>query len=140
MIRMLRNPIDSFVEDVNLMNDGFAKLFARNGQPVAVPGVDVWQDAEAVYAELDLPGVNPADLDVTVTEGNVLTIQGERKPAEVAKEAWVRRERGHGKFARTVELPFPVDASKVEAKYEAGVLRVTLPKSEAAKPRKIAVK
>jgi HSP20 family protein len=140
MIRVRRSPIDSFVEDINFVQDNFAKLLGRNGQSVAVPSVDVWQDSEAVFAELDLPGVNPADLDVTVTDGNVLTIQGERKTGEVEKEAWVRRERGHGKFARTVELPFPVDASKVEAKYEAGVLRVTLPKSEAAKPRKIAVK
>jgi HSP20 family protein len=139
MIRVRRSPIDLIADDINFVQDGFAKLLGRNGQAVAVPAADVWQDENAVFAELDLPGVNPADLDVTVTDGNVLTIAGERKAGEVGKEAWVRRERGHGKFARTVELPFPVDASKVEAKYDAGVLRVTLPKSEAAKPRKIAV-
>lgn len=137
MMRVRRSPIDLIADDINFVQDGFAKLLGR--QAVAVPAADVWQDENAVFAELDLPGVNPADLDVTVTDGNVLTIQGERKPSEVANEAWVRRERGHGKFARTLELPFPVDASKVEAKYETGVLRVTLPKSEAAKPRKIAV-
>lgn len=140
MIRVRRSPIDSFVDDVNFVQENFAKLLGRNGQAVAVPAVDVWQDENAVFAELDLPGVNPAELDVTVTDGNVLTVQGERKPGEVAAEAWVRRERGHAKFGRTVELPFPVDPANVEARYEAGVLRVTLPKSEAAKPRKIAVK
>ena len=140
MIRTLRNPIDSLVEDVNLVQQRFAKWLGRNGQVVAVPGADVWQDENAVYAEFDLPGVNPADIDVTVTDGNMLAIQGERKPGEVPTDAWVRRERGHGKFARSVELPFAVDVANVEAKYEGGVLRVSLPKSEAAKPRKIAVK
>ena len=139
MIRMRRNSIDSFVEDVNFVQEGFAKLLARGGQVVSVPGVNVWQDENAVYAELDLPGVTPADIDVTVTDGNLLTVRGGRKASEVSKEAWVRRERGHGKFARAVELPVLVDSSKVDAKYDGGVLRVTLPKSEAAKPRKIAV-
>ena len=81
-----------------------------------------------------------ATLDVFVTEGNQLTIQGERKAPELKGSAWVRQERPFGRFTRVIGLPSLVDADKVEATYESGVLRLTLPRSEAAKPRKIEVK
>jgi HSP20 family protein len=104
------------------------------------PAVNVWEDEQSVYAEADLPGHNPEKLEVFVTEGDQLTIQGERTHTAPEGAVWHRQERGFGQFLRQVELPALVDADKVEAKYEQGVLRLTLPKSEAAKPRKIAVK
>jgi HSP20 family protein len=82
------------------------------------------------------------DLDVSVL-GNQLTIAGERKigPADAATAwrgvAWLRRERGQGRFARTVALPWEIDADQVQARLHDGVLTVTLPKHESAKPRKI---
>jgi len=79
-------------------------------------------------------------VDVTVTEGNRVTVAGERKAAEPANAVWHRQERFAGTFARELTLPAPVDADKVEARFEHGVLKVTLPKSEAARPRKIAIK
>ena len=103
--------------------------------------VNLWEDEHAVYAEADLPGLDPAKLDISVTEGNqLLTIQGERFAPEIKGATWIRQERPFGQFARVIGLPALVDADRVEAKYENGVLAVVLPKSEAAKPRKITVK
>src|SRR5207248_6446314 len=104
------------------------------------PAVNVWADDYAVFVEADLPGIDPAKLDVAVTEGNLLTIQGERPEVDLPNAVWHRQERGHGTFVRELTLPTLVEADKVDARYENGVLRLTLPKAEAAKPRKIAVR
>ena len=139
MTRNRRNPFGSLWQEFNQVQDEFAKWFGRATAGVAGPQLTVWEDEHAVFAEADLPGIDPAKLEVTVAEGTQLTVQGERTPPEVAGAAWVRQERPFGKFARVVTLPALVDADKVEAKYENGVLRLTLPKHEAAKPRKITV-
>ena len=91
-------------------------------------------------AEIDLPNLDVANLELTENDGNVLSIRGERKPPEIPNAVWVRQERTYGRFERTLTLPVLIDADKVEAIYEEGVLKLTLPKHEAAKPRKIAVK
>lgn len=104
-----------------------------------LPAVNVWEDANALHAELDLPGYAADKLDVQVIEGNVLTVTAERAAPELAGAVWHRQERPAGRFSRSLALPSLVDADKVEAKFELGVLRLTLPKSEAAKPRRIAV-
>jgi len=75
-----------------------------------------------------------------VTGGNQLFIKGERKRGVVGEGGWHRQERGFGTFSRLVELPYPVDADNVSAEFEHGVLRITLPKAEDAKPRRISVK
>src|SRR6059058_1935631 len=142
---MLRNRFNPFgvLTEVDRMQDEFARLFGRLGSfaaPTAgaAPLLNVWEDDHALYAEADLPGLDPAKLDVFVTEGNQLTIQGERTAPDVQGATWVRQERPFGPFVRVVALPALVDADKVEANYDNGVLRLTLPKSEAVKPRKIA--
>jgi len=140
MTRNRRHPFGALWQEFNQVQDEFAKWFGRANGPVAGPQLSVWEDDHAVYAEADLPGVDPAKLEVTVTEGNQLVVQGERTAPEVQGAVWLRQERPFGKFTRAVVLPSLVDADKVEAKYEAGVLRLTLPKHEAAKPRKIVVK
>jgi len=104
------------------------------------PPVNVWEDAEGFYVEAELPGLKQEDLHVAVTNRTQVTIQGERKPDESLQGAWHRRERGFGRFQRSFTLPTAVDADKVEAKLEGGVLKLTLPKAEEAKPRRIAVK
>lgn len=103
------------------------------------PGMNVWEDENNIYAEAELPGMTQEQLEVYVTDGNQLTLQGERKPGEHVGLAWHRHERGTGKFSRTLALPTNVDADRVEAKLEAGIIHLTLPKSAAARPRKIAV-
>jgi HSP20 family protein len=105
----------------------------------AYPAVNVWEDDDNVYAEAELPGLTPDQLEVFVSEGNLLSIQGERKPCETPRDVWHRQERGFGKFNRALQLPVPVDADKVQARFEHGVLLLTMPKSAAAKPRLITV-
>ena len=141
---MRRNPFNMLFNEVNSVQEEFARLFHRftpgTGHTAPALLLNLWEDEQALYAELDLPGIDPTKLEVTVTEGNQLSIQGERAAPNIQGAVWVRQERPTGQFVRGVTLPSLVDADKVEAKYEHGVLRLTLPKSEAAKPRKIEVK
>jgi HSP20 family protein len=119
------------------------RLFGRQvlgTTAAAAPALNVWEDEANFYVEADLPDVPTDKLDLTVKEGNRLTLSGERKPAEPANAVWHRQERFTGTFSRELTLPAPVNADKVEATFEHGVLKLTLPKSEAARPRKIAVK
>lgn len=105
---------------------------------VKSPQINLKQDENNLYAEVLIPGVDPKDLELTVMRG-VATISGERKEPGNDK-TWHRRERGFGKFMRTIDLTCEVDSDKVTAKYENGVLFVTMPKHEDAKPKKVSVK
>jgi HSP20 family protein len=136
MTTFRRDPFAQLFTEFDRVQQDFNRLFAA---PQAGFAANLWQDENAVYAELDLPAVDPSKLDVTVTEGTRLTVAGERPTAEPGGAVWVRQERPSGKFSREFTLPVLVDADKVEARYEHGVLKLTLPKSEAAKPRKISV-
>jgi HSP20 family protein len=107
---------------------------------VTYPAVNVWEDDDHVYAEAELPGMELSDLEIYVTRGNQLTIKGERKQPPAGKAFWHRQERGFGSFTRVLTLPVDVDPDKVEARLHNGVLTITLPKSETARPRKIPVK
>ena len=104
------------------------------------PALNVWEQEDALVVEAELPGLGLEDLEIFVTGQNQLTIKGERPVVEVPNAVWHRQERGYGTFTRELTLPTLVDADKVEARYEAGVLTLTLPKAEAAKPRKITVR
>jgi HSP20 family protein len=116
--------------------------FAREGPALAgsFPALNVWQDDANIYVEAELPGMDLSDLEIYVTGGDQLMIKGERKPPQIDKGVWHRQERAFGSFTRALTLPVPVDADKVQARLANGVLSLTLPKSEAAKPKKIAVK
>lgn len=142
MVNVRRDPFGDIWAEFNRVSDEVNRLFGpgRGPTPGGGPALNLWADEQNLYAEADLPDLDPAKLDVTVTEGNTLTIQGERPAPEVKDAVWVRQERPYGRFSRTVTLPVLVDPDKVEATYEDGVLKLTLPKSEAAKPRKIVVK
>jgi HSP20 family protein len=104
-----------------------------------VPPVDVYEDEQNLILKLEVPGVNEADLNVSV-ENNTLTIQGERKfEKEEKEENFHRIERRYGSFLRTFKLPNTVDAEKVEASYDKGILKISLAKRAEAKPRQIKV-
>jgi len=131
--------------EMGRFQDEFNRLFRRagfNGEEWASPGpaFNVWSDEHSVFVEVDLPGIDPQKLDISVKEGNHLTIQGERPQVELPNAVWHRQERGNGTFVREMTLPVLVDVDKIEAQYADGVLRLTMPKHEAAKPRKIAIK
>jgi len=103
------------------------------------PAVNLWLNGDDAVVTAELPGVDARSLDVTV-EGQVLTLRGERRTVEAGQgESVQHSERAQGEFVRTVELPFVVDAGKVSAKYERGVLEVTLPRAEAARAKLIPV-
>jgi HSP20 family protein len=111
--------------------------FLRDGS--VAPPVNLWEEPEAFRAEVELPGVPQDKVSVTVTNGTDLLLEGER-PAAGDGVAWHCRECGAGRFRRLLRLPVPVEADKVEARLENGVLHLTLPKAASARPRRIAVK
>ena len=103
------------------------------------PPLNVTQDDNNFYIRTEVPGVKAADLSISALRNRV-TITGKREiPKENDKVSYHRRERAEGEFSRTATLPAEVVADKVEARYADGVLTLTLPKAEAAKPRQIAV-
>ena len=103
------------------------------------PLLNVSHDSENVYVRSELPGVILDQLDVSVT-GRSFTVLGERAiPDEKSSVRYHRREREAGKFRRQFNLPTDVDSERVQAKYQHGILMVVLPKSEKAKPKKIAI-
>lgn len=105
------------------------------------PKINLRDDAENIYVEALLPGVEPDKIEMNIL-GNTLTLAGERLALDDNEErrTWHRRERGTGKFMRTIELPVAIVAEKVKAECRNGLLRVTLPKAAEAKPKKISVK
>lgn len=116
------------------------RLFSDFAEPAdRFPALNLWSSEEEAVVAVELPGVDPKAVDLSVV-GHVLTVQGER-PEEpgVKDESYHRRERATGKFVRTVRLPFEVQEDQVQARYEHGVLRVTLPRKESTKPRRIAI-
>ena len=110
-------------------------LFDRN----MAPALDMVETADDFVVTVDLPGVNQDDVDLSVAD-NVLTIKGEKKGGSESEESnYYRKESWEGSFQRTVSLPQGVDADNVHAEMKDGVLSITLPKREEAKPRKINV-
>ena len=138
---------DPFREAVSLrdaMNALFQDSFVRpsgalaQGGGVALP-LDVSENENEFVVKASLPGVKPEDVQITI-HGETLTIQGESKFEEEKKgERWHIRERRAGSFHRSIVLPVPVESDKAQASFEHGVLTLTLPKSEQAKPRQIRI-
>jgi len=107
--------------------------------PASYPAMNVWMNDEGAVLTAELPGCNPVNIDITVV-GDTLTVKGSRTE-EVLPEGAVyhRRERTCGSFSRGFTLPFEIEASRVDAAFEQGILRITVPRAEADKPRKIQV-
>ena len=128
------------------VGDPFRTLWARPGGPgnpvsQALP-LDVYATDDEAVLVAAVPGMGPESLDLTVHQNTVTLAgtMGETVDPEEAKGAtWYVHELWTGQFRRSVTLPFPVDADQADARFEHGVLRVTLPKAESAKPKKIAV-
>jgi len=130
-------PFEELRQIQNEMDRLYSQSFPR---AVDYPPINVWSNEDEVVVQAELPGYVAAEIDTSVVQ-NTLTLRGERKAEELkAGETYHRRERQAGSFVRTVELPFEVDNPKVEAEYVAGILSVRLPRAEAHKPKKIAVK
>ncbi|MEW5772511.1 MAG: Hsp20/alpha crystallin family protein [Thermodesulfobacteriota bacterium] len=115
--------------------DEAARPLLISQRRTAYPLVNLAEDRDNYYVDLDMPGVDAAKVDLTLTERN-LTVKGER-PAQSGR--FYRQERVAGTFQRIITLGAPVDKDKAAARYADGILRITLPKSEAVKPRKITI-
>jgi HSP20 family protein len=109
------------------------------GQYTWAPPVDIYETDDALVLTADLPGVPKDAVNIEIHQ-NTLMLRGERKPAaEVPADRYHRAERAYGPFQRSFVLPTLVDQEHVQASYHDGVLELRLPKSEAAKPRRIAI-
>ena len=113
------------------------QVFGTVARPAAMP-MDAWRDGQEFVVEFDLPGIEPGSIDLDV-ERNVLTVRAERKPSTGPEVELVASERPRGVFSRQVILGDTLDPERIEAAYSAGVLRLTIPVAEKAKPRKIAI-
>jgi HSP20 family protein len=132
--------MDRLFEDFG--GHGFGMLQDWQGAGELMPSIDHTEDAEAFTISVELPGMSEDDVELTLGD-NLLTIRGEKKVEEESKDKdFYRAERRYGSFRRTIPLPGEVDVDRIDARFDKGVLTVTLPKSAAAieKVRKIDVK
>ena len=137
---MRRNRGESELSPLDRLFGDFLEPF---NQPLMrqswVPPVNIEETGDAYEVSAELPGLRPEDVEVTV-EQNVLSISGERKWGDEAENKNFHRvERGYGRFLRTFALPRQVDGDRVQARFQDGVLHVSIPKSEGAKPRRIQI-
>ena len=120
----------------DLFSQGPSRLAAASG---VFPLINLTEDAGSYYLRAELPGLKAEDLDIQVV-GRNLTISGERKiPSEGENVRYHRKERDEGKFSRIIAIPGDIDSDKVAAKMTNGILNITVPKPEVAKPRQITV-
>lgn len=132
------DPFRDFQREVGRLFETFEPLSSWR-LPRAFPPVNLFDAGESYVLTVQLPGVCPGDVDLSIT-GETLTLRGERKRTEgVPEESYRRQERQFGRWTRTVTLPERVETEAVAAAFADGILTVTLPKSEAAKPRQINV-
>ncbi len=105
-----------------------------------MPSVDISDDKDNYYLTAELPGVDKNNIKITVKD-NTLTISGERKEEKEEKDKnFYRREISYGNFIRSFELPDSIDQNKIKANYKDGILKLTIPKKEEAKPKEIEIK
>ncbi len=139
------DPFREFVTLQDRMNRLLRDSYGPEGREEAMttanfaPPVDIYEDEHNVTLKIEVPGIEEKDIDVRI-ENNTLTVHGERKFEKEEKEENYRRvERQYGSFTRSFTLPTTVDAEKVQADYDKGVLKITLAKKAEAKPKQIKV-
>ncbi len=134
---LLRRPewdfFDRFFEDL-----GLPRLFSE--ETMLTPALDVSETEKELIVKAEVPGMDKKDININLSDG-LLTIKGEKKQEKEEKnENYHSVERRYGKFSRTMRLPRDIEVDKVDATYKDGVLKITLPKSESAKSKKIEIK
>lgn len=136
-----RTNLFSTLREMERLQKQFNRLFDENWRGAAeFPPINVWTNQDSATITAEVPGLAADDIEISVVN-DTLTLRGKREPEQLAEGHKLhRRERGFGEFSRTVQLPFRVDAEKVEAVFKKGILHITLPRTEQDKPRKIAVR
>lgn len=133
----LREAMDRLFDDAFTRPLGFGN---GQGNAWSVPAVDMYQTDNEVVVKASLPGIKADEVQINVT-GEVLTIKGQTNQNDETKEkAWHIREQRWGMFERSIALPTPVVADKAKADFENGIVTITLPKAEEAKPKSITIK
>jgi HSP20 family protein len=140
-MEVLRREIDRAFEGYGLGPGPSRRVaFLPGREPRQYPLINLLEDKNNFYVEALTPGVDPQSMDITATQ-NRLTLSGEKSGAgDIKPEAFHRNERASGKFVRTIDLPVEIDEAQIQAEYRNGLLVVTLPKGEKAKPKQISVK
>jgi HSP20 family protein len=141
-ITALRREIDRALEQFGFPEAPRRQVaFLPGNSPRRYPLINILEDKENLYVEALTPGVDTKSLNVSVMQ-NRLTLSGEKSriSGDIRPEAYHRSERSSGKFVRTVDLPVEVNDTGIQAEYKNGLLLVTLPKAEKAKPRQVEVK
>jgi HSP20 family protein len=132
---------DPLLAELDAMSEQFDRMFgvrsASGGPRGFLPATDVYETENEIVIELDVPGVHPENLSAEVVDGQLI-VTGERSPSDGAVRRY-RSERWQGRFVRTFGVPRGVDGSGIDARYDSGVLHLTLPKAEDAKPRSITI-
>ncbi len=131
---------NSFQEQFNRL---FSEAFDRSSDESSIttwaPAVDIFETEHELVVKADLPDIKPEELDIRV-ENNILTIRGERKfEKQVNENNYLRVERAYGSFSRSFSLANTVNSDAIKAEYKDGVLTLTIPKREEAKPKQIKV-
>lgn len=122
-----------------LFNEAFGRTSDEGSITTWAPAVDIYETEHELVVKADLPDVKPEELDIRV-ENNILTIRGERKfEKKVTEDKYLRVERSYGSFSRSFSLANTVNAEAIKAEYKNGVLTLTVPKREEAKPKQIKV-
>ncbi|MBN2143443.1 MAG: Hsp20/alpha crystallin family protein [Candidatus Aureabacteria bacterium] len=136
---LARYALNPFYELTRLQRE-MNNLFDDYGsESETYPALNLWSDNQQAIVTAEIPGIDTKDLNITVNN-SLLTLEGEKKEEDLGKDAvYHRSERGTGKFSRTIRLPFEADEGKISAAYTNGVLKITIPRAEASKPRKIEI-
>src|SRR5216684_6872537 len=122
-----------------LFNDGFERTGEDSSLTSWAPAVDIYETEHELVVKVDLPEVDPEDLDIRV-ENNILTIRGDRKfESKASEDKYLRVERAYGSFSRSFSLANTVNSEAIKADYRDGVLTLSIPKREEAKPKQIKV-
>jgi len=135
------------LRELSVIRDEVNRLFEELGRfpketvfAVGTPAVDLWETDKDVMVTAELPGVDPDNVEISVTE-NTLSLSGEARVEEEVKDRnFIRRERSYGKFSRTLALPVPVKPDEAEASFKDGILEIKLPKAQQARVRSVRIK
>jgi len=140
--RLADNDLLGSLRDMERLQNSLNRLLSASAAGEAsteFPLVNVWTSENGAIVRAEIPGVGPENVDISLVN-DTLTIRGSRNPEQLQEgESRHRQERRFGQFSRSLQLPFGVDADRVQAKFGSGVLQITLPRAEAEKPRRINV-
>jgi HSP20 family protein len=131
-LRQIRHRIDHLLEG----EVGFPGQLLEAASPTWAPLVDIYETEEAIVVEAEIAGMKKAEIEIELS-GDTLTLKGERQPRP--GQDYLRRERSHGGFLRSFTLGVPVEQSAIKARYEQGILQITLPKAKEARPRQVKI-